>query len=362
MAAFKAKFGEIQFLKDHTLGIGSYGVVFKARCDSLICAAKVLHPTLFNPSLQHHLVAEKASIAPIRKFEQECEFLNTIRHPNVVQYLGLCEDPDTGLPVLLMELMDGNLTQFLHGEPKSQKPPSYGMQVNICHDITLALSFLHSNDIIHRDLSSNNVLLIGNIRAKVTDFGMATFASHLSLTKAPGSDVYMPPESWKDKPVYTATLDCFSLGVIIIQILTQLLPSPGDRLKELKISGRKVDVRISEIERRQEHISKVDPNHPLLPVALNCLKDRGTDRPSAKQLCERLEVLKEGPEYSETVLEEKNENSEQEREDLQQNIESSPFEETDIALRQRLEQALEQIREKDRVIKEVETQVMQTKS
>ena len=364
MAVFKAKFGEIQLLKDHTLGIGSYGVVFKARCDNLICAAKVLHPTLFNPSLPHHVIAEKASIAPIRKFEQECEFLSTIRHPNVVQYLGLYEDPDTGLPVLLMELMDRNLTHFLHSEPEpnSLKPLSYCVQVKICHGVALALSFLHSNDIIHRDLSSNNILLTGDIRAKVTDFGMATldnFASHLPLTKAPGSDVYMPPESWKDKPDYTATLDCFSFGVIIIQILTRLLPSPGDRLKEREISGDKVDVRVSEIERRQEHISKVDPSHPLLPVALDCLKDKGDNRPSAKQLCERIEVLKDGPVYSESISEESNETNQQEKEqvrDIQQNIESLQFEGIDRLIQQ-LEQALEQIREKDRVIKEVETQL-----
>ena len=55
----------------------------------------------------------------------------------------------------------------------SPQPIAYHIQVNICHDINLALSFLHFNGIIHRDLSSNNVLLHGSILAKVTDFGMA---------------------------------------------------------------------------------------------------------------------------------------------------------------------------------------------
>jgi serine/threonine-protein kinase TNNI3K len=61
-----------------------------------------------------------------------------------------------------MELMDDSLTHFLESSPR---PIPYHIQVNICHDITLALSFLHSNGIVHRDLSSNNVLLIGNVRA-----------------------------------------------------------------------------------------------------------------------------------------------------------------------------------------------------
>ena len=65
----------------------------------------------------------------------------------------------------------------------------------------IALSFLHSNGIVHRDLSSNNVLLMGNIRAKVTDFGMVKLgdlnpqATRYTLTMCPGTDVYMPPEA-----------------------------------------------------------------------------------------------------------------------------------------------------------------------
>ena len=161
-------FKTIQFFKDQTLGIGSYGKVCRAKCDDLICAAKLLHETLFDPAL---ITLKREHRLPMWRFEQECEFLSTIRHPNIVQYLSVYRDPDTRLPVLLMELMDDSLTHFLESSPQ---PIPYHIQVNICHDITLALSFLHSNNIVHRDLSSNNVLLISSIRAKVTDFGMAT--------------------------------------------------------------------------------------------------------------------------------------------------------------------------------------------
>ena len=113
-------------------------------------------------------------------------------------------DPDTGLPVLLMELMDDSLTHFLEA---ATQQIHYHIQVNICHDIAMALTFLHANGIVHRDLSSNNVLLISNVRAKVTDFGMAKFgdinprASRLTFTMCPGTDVYMPPEAIQDQPV-----------------------------------------------------------------------------------------------------------------------------------------------------------------
>ena len=59
---------------------------------------------------------------------------------------------------------------------------------------------------------------------------------------------------------------------------------------------------------RQNYISLVDPNHPLLPIALDCLKDKDTERPSAKQLCERVASLKERPEYSESVTAAQQEN------------------------------------------------------
>ena len=304
------RFKTVQLLKDQTLGIGSYGKVCKAKCDELFCAAKLIHETLFDPTAQQLIAPQREHRLPMKRFEQECEFLSTIRHPNIVQYLGIYQDPDTGLPALLMELMDDSLTHFLESSPQ---PTSYHIQVNICYDVILALSFLHSNGIVHRDLSSNNVLLIGNVRAKVTDFGMARLgdqnprATQLTFTMCPGTDVYMPPEAVLDKPLYTEKIDCFSFGVIVIQIVTHEFPKPGDRRKKIQLNQPGlppiVEVPISEIERRQNHISEIDPNHNLLQVILDCLKDRNVERPSAQQLCERIAALKEGPQYSESVRE-----------------------------------------------------------
>ena len=306
------RFKTVQLLKDQTLGIGSYGKVCKAKCDDLLCAAKIIHETLFDPTAHQLIAPQREHRLPMRRFEQECEFLSTIRHPNIVQYLGIYRDPDTGLPALLMELMDDSLTHFVES---STQPIPYHIQLNICHDITLALSFLHSNSIVHRDLSSNNVLLIGNaIRAKVTDFGMASLgdqnhqrATQLTFTMCPGTDVYMPPEAVQDKPVYTEKIDCFSFGVITLQILTRQFPKPGDRWKEIEINqpgipaGTVAKIPVPEMERRQNHISIIDPNHTLLQVSLDCLKDRDVERPSAQQLCERVAALKESTEYSESV-------------------------------------------------------------
>ena len=301
----KIGFKSVQLLKDQTLGIGSYGVVCKAKCDDLLCAAKILHQTLYKPIAQP--VSLKEHRMPMKRFEKECEFLSIIKHPNIVQYLGMDHDSDTHLPVILMELMDDNLTHFLETSPK---PVSFHIQVNICDDICQALSFLHSNNIIHRDLSGNNVLLIGDVKAKVSDFGMAQFnphRTHLSFTACPGTDVYMPPEAVKEDPVYTERIDCFSFGVIIIQILTRQFPKPANRQKEVQMDCPGLPrgtlmVCVPEIDRRQNHICSIDQNHHLLPVALNCLKDKESERPSAQDLCDTIAALKKTYGYCESVM------------------------------------------------------------
>ena len=81
--------------KDQTLGIGAYGAVCKAKCDDLLCAAKIIHPTLFDPTAPHQIPPHKEHRLPIRRFQLECEFLSTVRHPNIVQYLGIYQDPET---------------------------------------------------------------------------------------------------------------------------------------------------------------------------------------------------------------------------------------------------------------------------
>ena len=394
----KHNFKTVQVLKDQTLGIGAFGKVCKAKCDDLLCAAKLIHETLFDPTAQYHIAPQREHRLPIRRFEQECDFLSTLRHPNIIQYLGIHQDPDTGTPILLMELMDESLTHFLE---KSSELTPYHIQVNLCHDVSLALSFLHANDIIHRDLSSNNVLLISNIRAKVTDFGMARLTrnvnTHLTVTTCPGTDVYMPPEAVDDIAMHTEKIDCFSFGVIVIQTLIQKFPQPGNRKEMVQINhprfpGGTVLANVPEVDRRQNHIREIDPNHPLLPISLDCLKDNSDERPSAQELCYRVAALKRSSRYS-TSSQERGYSSEQRMntipapvstqyqscqqiQDLQQIIESQTsrlqgkdgiIEERDrlIAAEQQRNQLLrqqviekdQQIREKDLCIQDKENQL-----
>ena len=296
----KAGFESIELFKDQIIGIGAFGAVYHAQCDDLPCAAKILDPTIFSMA---------GLYKNAQRFEQECKFIRTVQHPNIVQYLGVHYDDVTGQPVLLMEMMDENLTHFLESSP--DKVP-YHLQVNFCRDIVLALSYLHSNGIIHRNLSGNNVLLISNIRAKVSDFGMARLSSFdpkrsfLAHTMSSTTLPYMPPEGLRNNPNYDVKIDCFSFGVVAIQIMTRKFPSPTDHHKPpdaeyADCMQSQSYVNIPEIERRKGHISEIDPNHPLLQIALPCLSNDSTHRPSAQKLYKKMKKLQESDKYCKSV-------------------------------------------------------------
>jgi myosin heavy subunit len=116
----------------------------------------------------------------------------------------------------------------------------------------------------------------------------------------------MPPEAVRAQPVYSEKVDCFSFGVVIVQILSRQFPKPGDRLKTIRTNDPQfprgiIEVRASEVERRRNHISQIDNDQPLMLIANDCLKDDNNERPSAQQLLERVVILKESPEYIESA-------------------------------------------------------------
>ena len=357
----KFAYHNIQLYKSESLGSGSYGGVCKAKCDGLLCAAKIMHPTLFD-------LHDPGTASYLRKFQEECHLLSLARHPNVVQYLATYYDPDTRLPVLLMELCDESLTAFLERSPG---PLSYHVQLNICLDIALALVYLHSNGLIHRDLTGNNVLMIGT-RAKITDFGMSKLATGnprmTSLTLCPGNLLYMSPEALNEAKSYTAKLDIFSFGVMVIQILTRQFPNPTDRFRTVhvpQLNDEEVRVLIPETERRQAHLQLIPDTHSLKPLALQCLK-KEMQRPSALQLSERLSELKQAPQYTESMHQAQNSSEIQQlQQQLRSEIEAKTREASEHQARstqlQRMVEAKDrQLHEKEHAIETKERQLQQT--
>ena len=336
--------------KTQPIGRGAYGAVYKAKCDQLPSAAKILYQAIVDPR-------DPGAGKIMDRFGQECAFLECVEHPNIVQYLGVTTDPESKQPVLLMELLDESLTKMLE---RSQLPLPFCIQVDICHDVSLAVAYLHSNDIIHRDLSSNNVLIIARKRAKVTDFGMSKFSGTTSsLTVCPGTLAYMSPEALREPPKYEKQLDCFSEGVLMIQVCTRKWPEPGPRTEIIQDSRSRTGVMempVPEIERRKSHIDLIDPTHPLLSIAQDCIKYRESERPSSEELCQRLAGLKESNDYRNktwgtTVPEEL-----QDKDELCQEYRRA-LQEKDC----RIEQQSALIAEKERQIQQLSQQLLQYK-
>ena len=142
----------------------------------------------------------------------------------------------------------------------------------------------------------------------MSDFGVSKLISphrqrHSSLTLCPGNSAYMPPEAIDEAHTapYSEKLDCFSYGVLCVQILTRRFPAPTARLVAADRSHMRAVV--AEVERRREHIDMIDDDHPFRETVLQRLHDSEEDRPSAQEICHRLVRLKDVPRYAESIQE-----------------------------------------------------------
>ena len=124
-----------------------------------------------------------------------------------------------------------------------------------------------------------------------------------ALTLCPGNVLYMSPEALDEAKTYTAKLDVFSFGVIAIQILTRQFPNPTNRFRTAYVAEFDEEVRriVFETERREAHLKLIPDTHSLKPLALQCLKKKENERPSAVQLSERLSELKQSSQYRESM-------------------------------------------------------------
>ena len=262
------------------LGVGAHGSVEELQADGMIYAGKKIHDAL----------VELGNNAVAQRFVKECRLMSDLRHPHVVQFIGVCFLAGSRLPVLVMEYLPENLDHLLETTPKI---PLF-LKRSILHDVALGLVYLHSHvpPIIHRDLTARNVLLNSEMRAKIADFGVARIlnlqpGSRTTMTQAPGNFTYMPPEALCTKPTYDVKIDIFSFGHLALFTLTQVFPNllpptytsqedPG------RIVGR------SEAERRSHEVDllcrQLGEQHPLVQLVLACLQNRPELRPSTQQV------------------------------------------------------------------------------
>ena len=144
----------------------------------------------------------------------------------------------------------------------------------------------------------------------MTDFGMSKIAdanpsmTRSRVTQCPGTLAYMPPEALRPQPRYSDKIDTFSIGVLLVQIITRNFPAPtaaSITKKDPDSPTGESYVPVAEVDRRKADISQIPASHCLLPIARNCLKDESQERPTAAQLCQSLGELKDASAYKESV-------------------------------------------------------------
>ena len=279
--------------RNKELGRGAYGKVYVVKYCKMTCAAKEIHGILVED------VGEIERARTIQSFVVECRQCSKLRHPNIVQFLGIYyptgADGATNkmrLPVMVMEMMLDSLTSFV-------KKPDIPIRIkySIVHDVSLGLCYLHHHDppIVHRDLSPNNVLLTTHYVAKISDLGVAKVIkadSKKTMTKVPGTVDFMPPEALKNSPVYGPPMDVFSFAGIILHTFNQEWPNPIDPVY-FNPKTRKQKA-LSEIERRQQHLDKMTREaKELRPLVEECLDYDPAVRPNIETVSDRIETSKD---------------------------------------------------------------------
>ena len=192
---------------DKELGRGGWGVVMAARFCGLDVAAKLLHGAILSPHNQ-------------QLFMREMNIAALVRHPNILLFIGATLDQES---VILTERMQTSLRAVLEEMETNKLSMSRQQVFNIAMDVGKALNYLHlikPDAIIHRDVSSANVLLeqLGRDvwKAKLSDFGSSNFARQVT-TVAPGNSTYAAPES-ADPDLQSPKMDVFSYGILLLEM------------------------------------------------------------------------------------------------------------------------------------------------
>ena len=266
------------------LGIGADATVFEVDWNGTRCAAKRLHEIL----LEDQSAGGVAKL--LSNFEAECLTWSKLRHPGVVQFLGVHMDRGSRLPELVMEKMDTSLRMYLEDRSKEEFP--LHQKSFVLRQVIQALAYLHIQNppLVHHDLSSNNVLLnVVSFVTKVSDFGMSRAINPSALTRKSsikGTQAFMPPETLHNPPRYNEKLDVFSFGNIILHTLTHEWPDPGP---PTRYEGE-VFVGLTEVQRREQCVELFTAQEKQLfqPIVRQCLENRPDKRPSSVMLVQEL--------------------------------------------------------------------------
>ena len=257
---------------ENKLGQGGFGVVYKGIYNDKPVAIKQLNADLSADALQE------------LKREAEIMFQLSLTSDHIVKVIKICMEPPYAL---VMELMPkGSLYDLLRNGQELPWP----VRFQIALDAAWGLKDLHAHKILHRDLKSPNILLGYGLRAKLADFGLAKVKDEINsqslvATKGQaGTILWMAPELFDDEPSMTTASDIYSLGMVLWELVTRMLPYA-------KYPPKTVGTRIA--MGKKEEI----PDDPrvcppeLKAIIESCWETSPKKRPTAIQTVEKLKLL-----------------------------------------------------------------------
>ena len=238
--------GEIE-LTEEEIGRGGWAVVKVANFRGIRVAAKCFYQQILVSQYNRQL------------YNREMNMAARLRHPNLVQFIGASLE---GECIILTELMSTSLRAELE-----KGPIEHTCITSISLDVARALNYLHlmqPHPIIHRDISSANVLLDplpnSQWKAKISDYGSVNLLREI-CTVGPGNPVYAAPEA-SIPAEQSPKMDIFSFGVLLVEMLTNEFPA---------------------VDARQRHLDSI--NHAkFVDLIRNCLREEMEERPSADEI------------------------------------------------------------------------------
>eukprot|EP00760_Papus_ankaliazontas_P039646 PhM_4_TR9746/c4_g3_i1/m.99887 len=268
---------KISHKDEHVLGAGACGVVYRGlveqpgpldlRVGQLVAVKRI------------PIIASSVGKVAAKKVEQEVALLQSLTHENIVRYFGTVRE-DHALSIV-MEYAEGGSLHTLYRDFGSLAEPivkSFTVQM------LRGLAFLHSKNVIHRDIKSMNVLLDKSGHIMLADFGCSVDLSALAEKKfksMTGSLPWMAPEviNMTSSEGAGTAADIWSLGCTVWEMLSGRIPF-SDFDSEFHMMCH-----IATCEEQEELLEPIDEIMPdALSFIFRCLKRKPEDRPSAAEL------------------------------------------------------------------------------
>ncbi|KAF9191573.1 hypothetical protein BGZ51_007136 [Haplosporangium sp. Z 767] len=215
-------------------------------------------------------------------FKREVDILKQSRHPNIVQFMGICRRKKR-FYIVTEFLPLGNLRRWIQDETKEF---GWDTRISFAIDISLALAYLHHKNIIHRDLKGENLLISENMRIKVCDFGFSRVEAkdddEMRRISYCGTDGYMAPEILLGED-FDCSVDVFSLGIVLAEMMARHV------VDSEHFQRQPPDMSVS----ADEILFRAQPGCPIefAELAIHCVQPLPENRPKLQQIVQRLTAI-----------------------------------------------------------------------